>query len=204
MTSDNAAISRRAGRWIEKLNRSRHPLWIIGILSFLETIIIPVPIEVILVPMMASNRKRIWLIATIAFGGCLAAAVLGYGVGMLLYESLGRWFLEAMAYQEAYEAFRSFFQRQGFVAIVIVGIVPIPFQVAMITAGLAGYPFYLFVLAAGIARSIRYFGLAWLVARFGRRAKHLWQRHALATSLGAGAVVAVLYLAGQYAAGLIV
>lgn len=197
MNSRTGAISGRASRYLEKLNRSRHPLWIIGVLSFLETIIIPIPIELILIPMMAANRRRIWLIATITFGGCLAAAIVGYGVGMVLYESVGRWFLETMGYERAYESFKAFFGRQGFVAILAVGVVPIPFQVAMITAGLAGYSFQLFVLAAGIARGIRYFGLAWLVARFGDRAKRLWQRHALATSLAAAAVVAALYLAGR-------
>lgn len=200
MNDESGGTSRRVKRWVNRLNRSRHPLWIIGVLSFLETIIIPVPIELILIPMMAANRGRIWLIATITFAGCLLAAIVGYGVGMVLYESLGSWFLETMGYQDAYQSFKSFFDRQGFIAILAVGIIPIPFQVAMITAGLAGYPIYLFVLAAGIARGIRYYGLAWLVLRFGGDAKNLWQRHALLTSLGAAAIMAGLWFAGQYAA----
>lgn len=199
--SDEAGVtSRRVKRWLDRLNRSRHPLWIIGVLSFLETIIIPIPIELILIPMMAANRGRIWLIATITFAGCLLAAIVGYGVGMVLYESAGRWFLETMGYQDTYESFKAFFDRQGFIAVLTVGIVPIPFQIAMITAGLAGYPLYLFVLAAGIARGIRYYGLAWLVRRFGRRAQRVWQRHAVLTSLAAAGVVAALWFAGQYAA----
>lgn len=197
---DESRSSGRLKRWVERLNRSRHPLWIIGVLSFLETIIIPIPIELILIPMMAANRSRIWLIATITFAGCLLAAVVGYGVGMVLYESVGRWFIETMGYQDAYQSFKSFFDRQGFIAVLAVGIIPIPFQIAMITAGLAGYPLYLFVLAAGIARALRYYGLAWLVARFGRRARNVWQRHAVLASLGAAAIVAALYFAGQYAA----
>jgi membrane protein YqaA with SNARE-associated domain len=119
---------------------------------------------------------------------------------MVLYESVGRWFLEAMAYQDAYDSFEAFFDRQGFIAILAVGIVPIPFQIAMIAAGLAGYPLYLFVLAAGIARGIRYYGLAWLVMRFGGRARRLWQRHAVLASLGAAGIVAALWFAGQFAA----
>lgn len=200
MTEGQREISGRTGRWLRRINRSRHPLWIIGVLSFLETIIIPVPIELILIPMMATNRNRIWLIATIAFGGCLLASIVGYGVGTALYESVGRWFIDAMGYQDAYEAFRAYFEQRGFVAILIVGIVPIPFQVAMITAGMVGYPIYLFVLAATIARGIRYFGLAWLVARYGSNARRLWERHAVLTSLSAAAVLVALYFAGQYAA----
>ena len=204
MAEESGKLPARAGRWLDRLNRSRHPLWIIGVFSFFETIIIPIPIELILVPMMAANRARAWLIATIAFAGCILAAIVGYGVGMMLYESVGRWFLESMGYEDAYQAFRTFFDSRGFLAILVVGIVPIPFQIAMITAGIAGYPFLLFVLAAGIARGLRYYGLAWLVIHFGRRAQALWKRHAVLASLGAAALVLGLWLAGQYAAGRIV
>ena len=87
--------------------------------------------------------------------GCLAAALLGYGVGMVLYQSLGTWFIDTMGMQSAYQAYQGFFDQYGFIAILTLGILPIPFQVAMITAGLSGYPIALFVLAALIARGIQ-------------------------------------------------
>jgi membrane protein YqaA with SNARE-associated domain len=91
--------------------------------------------------------------------------------------------------QSAYQAYQGFFDQYGFIAILTLGILPIPFQVAMITAGLSGYPIALFVLAALIARGIRYYGLAWLVKRFGPEVERMWRRHALVTSLVAGLVV---------------
>lgn len=189
--------SERARRWFYRLSNSRHVLWFLGLVSFLETIIVPIPIEVVLIPLMAANRSRIWALATVTTLGCLLASVVGYGVGMVLYQSVGTWFIETMGMQQGYQAFQSFFDQYGFVAILAVGIVPIPFQVAMITAGLSGYPIHLFVLAALIARGIRYYGLAWLVYRFGERAQHLWQKHALLTSLGAAAAVIALSLGMQ-------
>lgn len=191
----------QATHWFNRLNESNHLLWLLGVLSFFETIIIPVPIEVVLIPLMAINRGRIIAIATVVTAGCLLAALVGYAIGMALYESVGRWFIETMGHQQAYESFKAFFDSYGFVAILVVGIVPIPFQVAMITAGLSGYPLALFVLAAVIARGIRYYGLAWLVYRFGDGAQRLWQRHALATSLIAAGGILTLYFAGQWLAG---
>ncbi|MGD8175298.1 YqaA family protein [Marinimicrobium sp. ARAG 43.8] len=195
--------SRRAKRWFDRLNGSRHMMWFLGVLSFLETIIIPVPIEVILIPLMAINRKRLWTIATVTTAGCLLASMVGYGVGMALYQSLGTWFIDTMGMQNAYESFQGFFDQYGFIAILALGILPIPFQVAMITAGLSGYPFLLFVLAAVIARGLRYYGLAWLVYQFGERAQTLWQRHAIITSLVMAAVIVGLSLLMQYAARLV-
>lgn len=181
--------SERARRWFYRISRSRHMLWFLGLVSFLETIIVPIPIEVVLIPLMATNRSRIWTLATVATAGCLLASLVGYGVGMVLFQSVGTWFIETMGMQQSYEAFQAFFNQYGFVAILALGIVPVPFQIAMITAGLSGYPIYLFVLAALIARGIRYYGLAWLVYRFGERARDLWQQHAVLTSLAAAAIV---------------
>lgn len=181
--------SKRAKEWLERINDSNHMLWLLGTLSFLETIIVPIPIEIVLIPLMAINRDRIWIIAAVTMAGCLIAAMVGYGVGLALHDTVGSWFIETMGMQESFESFQQFFNQYGFIAILSIGILPIPFQVAMITAGISGYPWYLFVAAALIARGVRYFGLAWLVKQFGERAKTLWKQHAVLASLGAGVVV---------------
>ncbi len=187
--------SARAQKWFDRINGSNNMLWILSVVSFLETIIIPIPIEIVLIPLMVVNRKRIWIIAAVTTAGCLAASLVGYAVGMALYQTLGSWFIDAMGMQSAYASFQTFFAQHGFIAILALGILPIPFQVAMITAGLSGYPIYLFALAALIARGIRYFGLAWLVCRFGERVEDLWHRHALLTSLVAGIAFTAIALA---------
>tara|TARA_R110002012_G_scaffold71789_14_gene183837 strand:+ start:918 stop:1520 length:603 start_codon:yes stop_codon:yes gene_type:complete len=189
--------SNRARQWFERLNGSNNMLWLLGTLSFLETIILPIPLELILIPLMAANRERIWLLATVTTVGCLIASLVGYGVGMLLFQSIGTWFIEFMGMQESYQSFQTFFDQYGFIAILTIGIIPIPFQIAMITAGLSGYPILLFVLAALIARGIRYYGLAWLVHRFGHRVLVLWRRHAIITSLAVGGIVLAFALVMQ-------
>lgn len=199
-----AITSKRAKHWFERINGSKNMLWLLGTLSFLETIILPIPLELILIPLLAANKQRIWLLATVTTVGCLIASLVGYGVGMLLFQSIGIWFIEFMGMQDSYQAFQAFFDQYGFIAILSIGILPIPFQVAMITAGLSGYPVLLFALAALIARGLRYFGLAWLVHRFGHEVLVLWKQHALVTSLVAGVVVLALALGMQALAGLII
>ncbi|MGQ7262617.1 YqaA family protein [Vreelandella sp. V005] len=199
-----AITTKRTRVWFERINGSKNMLWLLGTLSFLETIILPIPIELVLIPLMAANKQRIWLLATVTTAGCLIASLVGYGVGMLLFQSIGTWFIEFMGMQNSYQAFQTFFEQYGFIAILCIGILPIPFQVAMITAGLSGYPILLFVLAALMARGVRYFGLAWLVHRFGHRVLVLWKRHALVTSLVAGVFVLMLALGMQALATLIV
>lgn len=193
----------RTKAWFVRINGSRHMLWLLAGLSFLETIILPIPIELVLLPLMAVNRQRLWAIAAATTLGCLAASLIGYGIGMVLFQSIGTWFIETMGMQDAYASFQRFFEQYGFVAILTLGILPIPFQIAMITAGLSGYPVLLFALAALLARGLRYFGLAWLVYRFGNRVILLWKRHALMTSLVGGLVVLLVALGMQALADLV-
>ncbi|MGM0858728.1 MAG: YqaA family protein [Pseudomonadota bacterium] len=193
----------RTKAWFVRINGSRHMLWLLAGLSFLETIILPIPIELVLLPLMAVNRQRLWAIAAATTLGCLAASLIGYGIGMVLFQSIGTWFIDTMGMQDAYTSFQRFFEQYGFVAILTLGILPIPFQIAMITAGLSGYPVLMFALAALLARGLRYFGLAWLVHRFGNRVILLWKRHALITSLVGGVLVLLVALSMQALAGLV-
>ena len=104
-----AIKNKRTKQWIERINGSKNMLWLLGTLSFLETIILPIPIELVLIPLMAANKQRIWLLATVTTAGCLVASLVGYGVGMLLFQSIGTWFLEFMGMQNSYQAFQTFY-----------------------------------------------------------------------------------------------
>lgn len=151
----------------------------LGLASFLETLVVPIPIEVLLVPWMLMQPHRLWRLAGVALAGCLAAALVGYGIGALLFDSLGRAALVAYGQLDAYQRFSDYFAVYGFWAILAVGVLPIPFQAAMLAAGVAGYPLPLFFGAALLARGVRYFGLAALVWLAGRWALPLWRRHRL-------------------------
>lgn len=122
------------------------------------------------------------------------ASLVGYGVGYFLFESVGRWAIEGLGWQDGYRQFRNLFAAHGFWAILAIGVVPIPFQTAMLAAGAASYPVPMFALAATIARGIRYFGLAALVRATGERAMKLWRRHRLLASAALLALIAAVFL----------
>ena len=133
---------------------------LLGILSFLETIILPIPIELVLIPLIAVNKQRIWLLATVTTAGCLVASLVGYSIGLVLYQSVGTWFIEFMGMEQSYQSFQSYFDQYGFAAILAIGILPIPLPGGDDYRLLSGYPIMLFALATLMARGLRYFGLA--------------------------------------------
>jgi membrane protein YqaA with SNARE-associated domain len=190
--------SERDGRWKRRLLHARWPLVTLFWASFAESVVVPIPIEVILIPFMIARRHQIWLIATVTMAGCLLGALLGYGVGYFLFESLGRWTLQTMGYGAKLEQFKSMFEDHGFWGVIAVGVIPIPFQVAMLAAGMARYPLAMFLLAAVIARGIRYYGLAALLLLFGDRAAALWQRHSKAVAIGVLLVIALFVFGGRF------
>lgn len=190
-------VERNPVRWLERLRNSRHAMWLLFFGSFAETILVPIPIEVVLVPYMALNRPMIWRAATVVLAGCLTAALFGYGLGYLFFETAGEWAIASFGWREPYAEFSRMFEAHGFLAILAVGIVPIPFQIAMLTAGAAGYPLTLFLAAAIVARGIRYYGLALLVYAFGERIADQWRadrRRVIAVAAAVGLAFLAVYL----------
>ncbi|MCT8467155.1 VTT domain-containing protein [Chromohalobacter canadensis] len=167
-----------ATAWLERLSYSRHALSLLFFASVLETLLVPIPIETILIPWMLAQPRRKWRLASVALAGNLAAASIGYALGAWALNTWGTTLIPLFGGQDAYAAFQARMASDGFMAVLAVGIIPIPFQIAMLAAGSSGYPFPFFLLAALLARGARYFGLALLVHVAGDAALSLWRRHA--------------------------
>lgn len=163
-------------RWRGRIARARWRWTALGTFSFLETIVVPVPMELVIVPWMIREPSRLWRIATVTLIGCLLAALAGYAVGVFLFDTAGEWMLSTYGHADAYARFEAHFRRWGFWAILAVGILPIPFQAAMLAAGATGYSPVLFFTAALISRGVRYYGLALLVRAFGAYAPAIRRR----------------------------
>ncbi|MCK7459719.1 YqaA family protein [Idiomarina aminovorans] len=165
-------------QWYQKLVSSPHALVMLFFLSALEATVLPIALELVLVPYMVLERKRIWLVATVAMAGFLAGAVGGYCIGFALFDTAGEWFINYLSVQDYYQTFQETLKQDGFTAIFLVGVTPVPFQVAMLAAGAADYPMSLFLLAAGIARALRYYLLALIVLWLGPYTENLWGKYA--------------------------
>lgn len=156
---------------------SKHMLSGITIASFLESTIVPIPLEAVLVPLMQARREKLWIIALMATLGCIVGALFGYALGYYLFDVVGDWIINTLSSPEQFESVRQKMQDQGFWFVITLGIVPIPFQIAMLAAGATKYSLTLFLIASAIARSIRYFGLAVVVYYAGNQAERIISKH---------------------------
>ncbi|PFG09750.1 MULTISPECIES: YqaA family protein [unclassified Marinobacter] len=185
----------RIKRWAIRLIYSRHAFWGLGIASFLESILIPIPLEVILVPLMQARRSQIFLLSTIALLGCLAGATVGYFVGYFVFDAAGQLLVEMVSTPEQFEHVRMRMEGDGFWFIMSVGVIPIPFQIAMLAAGATRYSFFLFMLASALSRALRYYGLGMLVLIAGNHAQAIFERHKVSAAIVVTTVVLVIWAA---------
>lgn len=171
------SFGKRVKQRAKQMIHSQHMLSGIGIASFLESTIIPIPIETLLVPLMQSRREKLWLIAGVTTIGCIIGALVGYAVGYFIFEQMQGLILEYMASQSQLDEFQASMESEGFWFIFSTGVTPVPLQIAMLAAGLSHYPLLLYVVAVSTSRIVRYFGLAVLVYYFGDKTEKLIRKY---------------------------
>lgn len=171
------ALGKKVKHKTKKLIDSKHMLKGITLASFLESTIVPIPLEAVMVPLMQARRESLWKIAFMATVGCVIGAVFGYALGYYLFDIVGEWLINTFFNQDQFDNVKQQMQNQGFWFVMTLGIAPIPFQVAMLAAGATKFSLPLFLLATVIARAIRYFGLAIVVYYAGDKAEQLIKRY---------------------------
>lgn len=173
-----------AGRMLESLYRNTLALssspratWWLALLSFTESSFFLVPPDVMLVPMCLAQRRRAMWIAFVCTVSSVLGGILGYYIGMELFELAAKPILEFYEATDAYERFRDNAHEWGFAAIALKGLTPIPYKVVAIAAGAVEFGLWKFALASMIGRGSRFFLIAFLCARYGDRAQALMERH---------------------------
>ncbi|MBU0557508.1 MAG: DedA family protein [Alphaproteobacteria bacterium] len=190
---------RRTYEWtLEKAGHRTAPRWLFGI-SFMESSFFPIPPDVLLGPMCLSQPRRAFSFAFICTVASVLGALLGYVIGMFLFDTIGKAILDFYGMTAEFESFAQRFNEQGWLIVLLAGFTPLPFKVITIAAGATAMPLYVLVVASIIARSARFFLVAALLWKFGEPMKAFIDRHfglltAVVGVLGVGGFVVVKYL----------
>ncbi len=153
--------------WTISLAESRHALWALAFVAFVESSFFPIPPDILMIPMIIARPSRAFLIAGVATAASVAGGAFGYYIGAGLFESLGRPILEFYGKTEAAEAFSQRFNEYGAWAVLIAGVTPFPYKVITITSGWTGLDPAVFMISSVIARGLRFFVIAALLWKFG-------------------------------------
>ncbi len=158
---------RRLYDWVISLADHPRALWVLAVVSFVESSVFPIPPDVLMIPMIIARPSRAWLIAGVALVSSVLGGMLGYAIGAFAYEQLGQPILEALGKGEAMDAFSDKFNDLGFWAVLTAGVTPFPYKVITIMSGWTGMPLFTFIATSILARGLRFFLVAWLLWKFG-------------------------------------
>jgi membrane protein YqaA with SNARE-associated domain len=182
---------RRLYDWCVAAAGKPYASWILGLVSFAESSFFPVPPDVMLIPMSLARPKRAWFYATLCTATSVAGGILGYLIGALLYDTVGSWLIQVYGYGDKVDMLRAAYAEYGPLIIIGKGVTPIPYKLVTITAGFAGYSLVLFVLCSIVARGARFYVLAFLLNRYGDKAREMLEKR-LGLWVALGALVVVL------------
>ncbi len=174
-----AAMLRRMYDWCIDAAHKPYALWILGAVSFAESSFFPIPPDVMLIPMSLARPQKAWFYAALCTVTSVLGGVVGYGIGALLFDSVGQWLINIYGYGDKVEAFRAGYAEYGAWIILLKGLTPIPFKLVTITSGFANYNIWMFIGLSLVARGGRFFIVAILLNRYG-----VWIRETIEKHLG--------------------
>jgi membrane protein YqaA with SNARE-associated domain len=153
--------------WTLSLAEHRHALWVLALVSFLESSMFPIPPDIIMIPMIIARPNRAFVIATVALVASVLGGMLGYAIGALAYDTLGEPILRSLGKADSMEEFATRFNDLGFWAVLAAGVTPFPYKVITIMSGWTAMPLGTFIITSIFARGLRFFLVALLLWKFG-------------------------------------
>jgi len=184
---------RRLYDWTIRMADHPQALWVLAVVSFVESSVFPIPPDVLMIPMILARPSKAWLIALVALVSSVLGGLLGYAIGALAYEQLGQPILEALGKGAAMDAFSDRFNDFGFWAVLTAGITPFPYKVITIMSGWTGMPLATFIATSILARGLRFFIVAGLLWKFGVPVRDFIERR-----LGLVTILFVILLFGGF------
>jgi membrane protein YqaA with SNARE-associated domain len=176
-----------------------HAIWLMGALAFAESSVFPIPPDTMLIPMSLARPQRAWAFATVCTATSVAGGLFGYAIGAYLYDSVGQWLIHLYRFDDKMEAIAHAYARYGSWIILLKGLTPIPYKIVTITSGFFRFNIALFVLCSIVARGGRFYLTAFLLNRYGMRARAIIEERlglwvALSVCVLVIGVIAALYV----------
>ncbi len=159
----------------------------LGIMSFIESFIFPIPPDVLIIPMTIAKKNEWVKIALIATIGSVLGACLGYLIGYVFFNEIGVKIFELYGVDNTSFLKDKMSSEGGAIAwitlLAIAGFSPIPFKLLTITSGFVHFNFIYFIIVSLITRGSRFFLIAFLVGNFGSAVKKIIEKKLLKFSI---------------------
>ena len=182
---------------------------ILGIISFIESFIFPIPPDVLIIPMTIA-KKNDWIkIAFVATTGSVLGALLGYLIGFVFFNEIGIKIFELYGVDNTSFLKEKFSSEGGVIAwmtlLAIAGFTPVPFKLLTITSGFVGFNIFYFLIVSAITRGTRFFLISFLIGKFGSTMKEIIEKKLIKVSIVISIIIIIVaFLVYKFLKGFIV
>ena len=169
----------------------------LGIMSFIESFVFPIPPDVLIIPMTIAKKHewlRIALIATIC---SVLGACLGYFIGYVFFNEVGIKIFEFFGAENA-NIFKEKLASEkgilsGILILFIAGFTPLPFKIITISSGFVHFDILFFIIICFLSRGLRFFLVSYLAYKYGAAIGPLLEKKGgLWTVIIAGVIVVIV------------
>jgi membrane protein YqaA with SNARE-associated domain len=158
--------------WVEKYAEHKHATKALSLVAFVESSFFPIPPFVLIVGMLAHEKKQSWIkLAIIGTLSSVAGGIFGYFIGKFFYGYIGAPLVAFYGIETEMAHLGTIFKDHVFLTIILASVSPLPYKVFTLSAGLFSVNFWMFVFASLVGRSVRFLTVAYLSDRYGIHAK---------------------------------
>ncbi|MCG8529076.1 MAG: DedA family protein [Desulfovibrionales bacterium] len=166
----------RVMTWVARSSLSPQAKWILAIVAFTESIIIPIPPDLLLIPMALTQRKKAFQFATICMVASVVGGAGGYFLGYYFMDYIGMPIVRFYNLSEQYLVVKEWYDSYSAWAVAAAGLTPIPYKLCTLSAGAFKINFWVFMIASLISRGVRFFAIAGLIYCFGEKVRYFLEK----------------------------
>lgn len=149
--------------------RHQYAVYILGFISFIESIFFPVPTAVMFAPMALAKPDRALSLAFITTLFSVLGGIAAYFIAYFAFDSMVMPLVESFGWEDKIEKAQGWFETYGVWIVLIAGFSPIPYKILTLTAGAMQMAFLPFLIASIIGRAAQFYLIAGLVKWGGER-----------------------------------
>jgi membrane protein YqaA with SNARE-associated domain len=178
--------------------RGERALYALIFVAFFGSTVFPLPTEIVMIPMILASPKRALYLSTVALVASILGGISGYCLGAFAYDTVGAWIIEGLGLSESFVEFKRLYSEWDWWIVFAGGLTPFPYKVICIASGVVGMGIAPFITASIVSRAMRYYFIAWLLAKYGDRANRFIKNRLELLSIIAFILILAFFLAFRH------
>jgi membrane protein YqaA with SNARE-associated domain len=118
----------RLVRYVKTFSEHRYGRWVLAAIAFADSSFLPIPPDLLLVPMALVRPKQIWALSLICTVASSLGAIFGYLIGYGLWSLVGVPLVELYGYGNGFTAYQHLIEKWGVWIIIAKSLTPRPVQ----------------------------------------------------------------------------